>query len=242
MDFNLNIDAKELVVLTDKLERTHKSALPVSVRGALDDAAFEAKTKHVEKEFAGQFTIRKKGFIKSHTHVNKSPNTFDVKKMESHMGVLQGKSSAGDELKVQELGGTLKHRDYIPLPGPSGGEGARASGSYGKRVSKRYYLTKIKPEQGKPVYKQQAFIRAAFKGGEGSFILFGKVLLEIRKLKKPSRDKLHIKAKPLYSYEENRTVNLRERPFIRPAGEKASDSIPEHFIQRAKKQFEKYKI
>jgi len=234
MAFSININDDELVGLTNKLEKTHKSAMPVAVKQTLNDAAFEAKTKHLPGTFNKQFTVRKKGFIKSHTKVNKSKNTFDIRKMEAEMGVIKGKSRAGDELQYQELGGTLKDKDYIPLPG------ARVSGSQAKTVSKRYYMNRIRPDKKKPVFKQQAFIRAAFAAGEKGYIVFGEVLLQIRKLKKPSKDSIFIKTKALYSYEKGRTISLSPSQFIRPAGEMAAKNIPQHFRKRAQQRFEKY--
>ncbi len=241
MGYILNIDDSENVALTNKLEKLHKSAMPVAVRGTLNDLAFEAKKKHLPRTFEKAFTVRKKGFVNSHSRVNKSPNTFKLSEMEAEMGIVQGKSDAGDELKKQEFGGQIKGRDYIPLPGPSGGKGkARTSGSYGKTVSKRYYLTRIEPEKHKPVFKQQGFIRAAFAAGVGEFLRFGEVLLEIKKLSKPSRDHVFIKAEPIYSYEQGRSITLDKRPFIQPAGVLAQKSTNKIFREQAKKRFEKY--
>jgi hypothetical protein len=234
MSLQLNINSDKLVSLANKLEKTHKSALPVAVRQSLNDAAFEAKKKHVRKTFDKQFIVRKKGFIGSHTRVNKSKNTFNVNEMQSEMGVIKGKSEAGDELKYQELGGTIKDRDYIPLPG------ARVSQSQAKTVSKRHYLNRIEPQKNKPVFKQQNFIRAAFAAGEKGYLVFGEVLIQIRKIKKPSRNSVFIKAVPVYSYEKNRTIRLKPAPFIEPAGELAMKDIPKHFRERAKQRFQKY--
>ncbi len=241
MGYSLNIDASENVELTNRLEKLHKSAMPVAVRGTLNDLAFEAKKKHLPKTAEKAFTVRKKGFFSSHSRVNKSPNTFKLNEMQAEMGIVQGKSDAGDEMKKQEFGGQIKGRDYIPLPGPTGTGGrARTSGSYGKTVSKRYYLKRIEPEKHKPVFKQQGFIRAAFAAGKGGFLRFGEVIVEIRKLKKPSRDSVFIKAEPVYAFEEGRTVNLEPRPFIKPAGEKAQLSANELYIKQAERRFEKY--
>ncbi|MBL4809315.1 MAG: hypothetical protein JKY43_04565, partial [Phycisphaerales bacterium] len=43
VEFNVNTDA--VVSLTNKLEKLHKSAFPVAVRGTLNSAAFDVKQK-----------------------------------------------------------------------------------------------------------------------------------------------------------------------------------------------------
>jgi len=232
--FDVNTD--EAVKLANKLEKVHKSALPVAVRATLNDAAFEAKQKHVEKTFASKFTTRKKSFIRSHTSVNKVSNTFNINQMQSEMGVIKGKSNAGDELNKQEFGGTVKNRDFIPM-NPS-----RVSKSQSKLVSKRFYLKNIKSKNKgrKPIFKDQGFIKAAFKAGKNGFVLFENVLLHIRTIKKQGNSNLFIKADPLYSYEKGRSVSLQKAPFIGPAGLKASSNMGVFFKKNAEKQIKKY--
>jgi len=74
--FNINTD--KVVSLTNKLEKLHKSAMPVAVRMTLNDAAFDMKQIQIGRQFKGQFTIRKKNFIRSHTVAVKSKNTFRI--------------------------------------------------------------------------------------------------------------------------------------------------------------------
>jgi len=228
--FNVNTD--EVVKLSNKLEKLHKSALPIAVRGTLNDVAFEAKQKFVEKEFNKQFIIRKRNFIKAHTIVNKSINTFNVNQMQSEMGVIKGKSQAGDELDVQEFGGVIKKREFIPM-NPS-----RASKSPSKLISKRFYLQNIKAKKDKPIFKNQDFIRAAFKVGKNGFLLFENILIQIRNITK--KNGLFIKMEPLYSYEKGRSITLKKSPFIEPSGLKASKNMNNIFYENAQKQFDKY--
>ena len=144
MGNTLNVNNNDVIALTNKLEKLHKSAFPVAIRSTLNDVAIISKSEIVEKEFDQQFVVRKKNFIKSHTWVNKSPNTFNVNQMVSEMGVLKGKSQAGDELITQEFGGTVKKRDYIPTPK------ARVSKSPTKLIQRPNYRTKLKQRNTRP--------------------------------------------------------------------------------------------
>lgn len=228
-----NINAKEVVAYTNKLERLHRSALPVSIRGALNEAAFQSKTKYVPEIFDRNFIERKKNFIRSHSAFNRSPNTFDVKKMVSEVGIIKGKSTSGDELVNQEFGGTIRNREFIPM------DPARVGNNKLKLVSKKFYLKNIKPKRDKMRTKDQEFIRAAFKAGKGGFVRYDDLLFEIKTIKKQKGDKLFIKANPIYSFKENRSVTIKKMPFLLPAAQKAALKIPEYYIQQAERRLNK---
>lgn len=132
----IDINAKEVVAFTNKLERMHRSALPIAVRGTLNDAAFDHRQESI-KQFKSNFIIRKQRFIDSHMKVNKSQNTFDISKMSSETGVQKGKSDSGDELEKQEYGGFAFKRN-IPTTE------TRINESMRNLVSKRYYYEKYK--------------------------------------------------------------------------------------------------
>jgi len=229
--FDVNTD--EVIRLSNRLEKLHRSALPIAVRGTLNDAAFEAKQKHVEKTFDKQFTIRKSNFIRSHTIVNKSINTFNINQMVSEMGVIKGKSSAGDELDKQEFGGTVSNRSFIPM------DTARASKSHTKLVSKKFYLKNIKGKR-RQMFKNQEFIKAAFKVGINGYVLFNNVLFQVKKLVKRGRNTLFIKLNPLYSFKKGRSINLKRSPFIEPAGLLAAKNMGNLFAKNAQRQINKY--
>jgi hypothetical protein len=234
MPKQFNINTSEVVAFTNRLEKMHRSALPVSVRGALNDAAFDMKQNQIGRTFDSQFIVRKKTFIRAHTAVNKSKNTFKLSEMQSEAGVIKGKSKAGDQLEIQEIGGIIGNREYIPM------DTARIGKNKKKLVSRRFYLKNIKPrKEGQKNQLNQDFIKAAFKVGKGGFIRYDDIVYEIRSIKKPSRSKIFIKSNPIYSFKNNRSVSISSAPFIKPAGEISLKKIPEFFIKQAKRRLKK---
>lgn len=223
---NFDINTKEVVQLTNKLEKIHRSAMPVAVRQTLNDAAFLAKTDYVEKEFDKQFIVKKRNFIKSHTVVNKSPNTFNVNQMASEMGVVKGKSQAGDELDTQEYGGTVKKRDYIPTPK------ARVSKSPRKLISRPNYRVKMKQRNKRPKKNYEEFSKAAYYWGKNAIILFKKTLVKIKSIATDGK----ITFINLYSYKSGRSISIKRKPFIGPSGVKAAKHIPDLFYKNGQKQ------
>jgi hypothetical protein len=154
--------------------------------------------------------------------------------MVSSCGVIKGKSKAGDQLIKQEFGGSIKNREFIPT------KEARVSQSPKRVVSKRYYLKNIKPKKGKKIHQNQEFIKAAFKVGKGGFVRYNNILFEIRVLRKPSRNSIFIKTKPVYSVKPGRTIKLKARPFLLPAGKKSANKMGHFYFKNAESRFKKY--
>ena len=232
MAATFNINQEELIKFTKKLGKLHRSALPVAVRQTLNDVAFEAK-KEVPKIFGNKFTVRKKTFIKAHTSVIKSKNTFDLKKMVTQIGVIKGKSKAGDNLEQQERGGTIKNRDFIPLAS------ARVGKSENKLISKRAYLTNIRGKAAQKAFQNNDFRKAAIRAGRKGSVIFNNLLIRIDAIVKTGRNKLFIKTIALYDYKNNRSVNIKKTPFIAPAAKKASRKIPILFKNNAEKRIKR---
>lgn len=225
-----NINNADVVGLTNRLEKIHKSAMPVSVRGALNDAAFDMKKNQLGKTFDSSFTIRKKTFIRSHSAFNRSKNTFNINEMSSEAGIIKDKSKSGNELEIQETGGIVGDRDYIPL------SASRINKSSLKLVSKRFYLQNIKP-RGKKVKKNE-FVRAAFRAKRGGFIQHKGFVFRINKIKKEG-NRLNIDSERLYLFQNNRSIDLSATHFVEKAGELSLKKIPEFFLKQAKRRLNK---
>lgn len=228
MEQAFNIDLSEIVKLTNKLEKLHRSALPIAIRSTLNDAAFDAKQIQVINTSKEQFTIRKKTFIKSHTTANKCKNTFDIRQMESSMGVIKGKSDSGDKLKIQELGGKISNRDAIPT------NEARVGRNANKLVSKKYYLQNLKTK-GKKLNKPRDIMKAAAAAGKGGIIRYGNTLAEIKQFR---RDR-GVKLKKIYALGNGRSVQIKKAPFISNAGHLSSKKINRFYRRNALRRIKK---
>lgn len=213
MSFQLKIDTSELKQLARKLQSVHKSALPIAVRGSLNDAAFDMKQNTMPSKFNDQFTIRKPSFLKAHSTVVKSNNTFDVNKMQSECGIIKGKSKAGDDLKIQEFGGEIKGKGIVPKAA------VRISQDIKKLVSKTYYYTKFKSVKKGQVQRNK----------KKTIIKTDKALIQYE-----AGGKFTL----LYSLVNSKKYQKRE--FVKPAGLLSSKKLPEFFIAQAKRQVEKY--
>jgi hypothetical protein len=187
------------------------------VRGALNDAAFDMKKKTLGREFSDNFTIRRPTFIRSHTSVNKSPNTFDINKMESSAGIIQGKSFAGDQLELQEKGGSISDRDVPTLETRGGDKASKQKAMFWFRKFKDKSLGQFPAQKGKKVKRR---VKRTFVKTKSSLLMVEK----------------GGKWKTLY---HSSNVRIPKKPFVGPAGEASSKLIAGFYVKQAERRIKK---
>jgi len=229
MQKTFNINSTAMVALTNRLEKINSVAMPLAVRGMLNDLAFDMKQKTIPDAFENRFTIRKKNFIKVGTSVVKVANTKNISKMQSSAGL----NNRGKRLEEQEEGATVQNRTYIPLPG------ARVGENQNRLVSKRFWLNNIKPKQNKPIFKNQELVKAAFQVGKGGVLAYNDIIFEVRTI--TNKPRFFMKLSPIYSYKEGRSVRLEKKPFMEPASEKTYNKADDFYTKNANYQFNRLK-
>jgi len=235
MKHTFNINTDEFVELTNRLEKLNKSAMPITVRGTLNDLAFDMKKNELFKSFDNQFIIRKKSFIRSQTGINKCKNTFDIQQMTAKVGVLSS-SKSKEGLRAQEIGGNAPRTDYLPYRNNKGKTPARISSSHEKRISKNKKVSEltdvIKITGGRNPFKNKKFRRAAFKGGKGTYINYNGFVGQIKKVKTRPLD---INFEVLYKLDKNKKVQIDKAPWLSPASAKSYKKVLKLFKERAKR-------
>ena len=204
-----SVDTTEMREFKRKLDKISRSAFPVSVRKTLNETAYQMRTKTLPQSFKDEFTVRRPNFIKHVSGFTKCQNTFNVNSMVSEAGILEGKSLAGDRLELQERGGMINNRT-VPFADRSGNSPSRKSESAENVQSPIYYARKFKDLKKGVITKNKA--RTIFKtDNAGMMILAGGIWKTL--------------------YLENRSVKLKKRRFVEPAGEVAAFKMPQTFIK-----------
>ena len=222
--FNINMDAA--VVMTNKLEKLHRSALPVAVRETLNSAAFDVKQRSLLQTTSKTFEQRKKTFFKAKSRVVKAKG-FNVKTMHSTIGFIDGdKNQAVDDLEKQERGGHIKGRSFIPM------DTARISNSLKKNVRKKARITNIRNIDR--IKKKKDFHRVVNRVGVSGHIIYKKTLFEIKKI---NRGK--IKLKPLFSFQKGRAAKIKSTHFMKRSQSQSARLIPRFFNIEGKKQIKR---
>jgi hypothetical protein len=249
MQLNVNTDAT--VILTNKLEKLHKSAFPVAVRSTLNSAAKDMKKDTILKSAKDNFTQRKPSFFKKFSRIEYA-NGFDVKTMSSAVG-FTGESQAVDDLEKQEHGGQIGSRDYTPWDEARGGSNNKSvkiinaleNIPKGDIIDAKYVKFKKSNRN-----KKQKFVRAALMAkklhGQNAYVL-GNVWRGRQTLSRIDSistnlltRNIEIKRTPLYSFKEGRSVKVKGNQFMKRASYETSLKINDFYIENARKQFKKY--
>lgn len=240
--FRLNINTDELVSYTNKLEKLHRSALPVAIRGTLNDVAFEMKKTTLLKSAHHEFKERQPNFFKANSKAEPAKG-FSIPEMVSEVGMVSSglhspnTNYAVRDLEQQEIGGEIGGRSFKPLPG------ARKGGSGNVRPNVRIStLLKagniIDSRDSAGANKIQQFIRASIHAGKGGYVFGGKILWRVKSIKRVGRNTIFKKEK-LYSFTKSGTAHVHATGFMRKAAEAVVPEISFYFKLQAEKQFNK---
>ncbi len=233
----LNVNTDEVVRYSNKLEKLHRSAFPVAIRGTLNNAAFDVKKNTMPASAEKEFTIRRKNFFKANSRVNMAKG-FNIRTMQAIIGFI-GTQQAVENLEQQEKGGTIGGRAFVPLDNARGGSNARPVRPSNRlsRISNIVNASKVRGNS-----KRQRFVKAAIKAGVGGFVIGNnklKILWKITGLTKIG-DRLKINKQRLYSYVPGRKVKIDEPTnFMKKATLKTGKKLEGFYIKQAKKQIEK---
>lgn len=236
---SLNVNADALVKYANALEKIKKSALPVAVRGALNNAAFDVKQNTMPAKAAATFVQRSPKFFIANSKVQMAAG-FEISKMTATVGFVENKlvnqstNFAVKDLQQQEDSGQIKGRAFIPTLFARKGNNQRGL------VKPNLQLRKIKNsivDASKIAGNndRQKYILAAKSAGVGGFVLYKNMLYKVKSLKAKSK----VERIPIYSVKKSRSVNVHATGFMRTASVDSSRKLEGYFVEQAKKQIEK---
>ncbi len=235
----INIDSKELIVFTNKLDKIHRAALPNAIRNTLNSAAFDVKTNTMPESADDTFVNRKPNFFKANSRVETAKG-FSIKDMESVVGFTSKNSTsdnAVDDLEEQEYGGTIEGRSFIPMDTARGGNNSKPVRP-GNRLSKVKNIVNSNTIAG--TNPKQQFIHAVSKAGKGGYVIGNNTKKTLFRVDDYDPVSKKFKLKALFSYSKGRDVKVKETKFMRKASLKTAEKLDDFYIKHAEKQIEKY--
>lgn len=263
MYFNINTNSS--VVFTNKLEKLHRSALPVAVRGTLNDMVFDVKTKTMPASSFAEFEHREKNFFKANSKFAQAQG-FNIKSMEASVGFYENKlknqstNFAVKDLEQQESGGNIEHKAFIPMKAArKGAKGiVRANARMDQIGDHVIDAKKVRSISGHSApnllntVRKQKLIRAAIKAhrvwGNSAYVLgnpnaAGRQTLfkveDVYSLNTDKNRKLHIKLTALYNVKKGRSVNVQKTGFMHEASINTVKKSDDFYINQALKQLRK---
>ena len=246
--FRFDINSKEVVQLTAKLERLNATIMPKVVASTLNELAFDMKKKQIPKSAKIAFINRKPNFFDVFSKFTKT-KIGSINTMQSEAGMIDGKRAALKNMDNQEDGEDINN-DLIAR------DNIRVSNSRSKMVRSVYSLENIPKVSSlidaskvKARNANQRYVKAAFMArklhGNNAYILGNiyKGRQTLSKIGAMSSDfktrKLNIERTPLYSFKKNRSVPVKSKGFINRAGFESGLKVDFIYITNARRQFDK---
>lgn len=236
-----------------RLKTLHRSALPLAIRGTLNDAVYDVKTKTMPEK-AKVFKKRQPNFFKANSKFEKATG-FNVKNMKATVGFYENKlvdastNYAVKDLEEQELGGKIDKKTFIAQKGARvGNKQVRNDLRRNKLKQSTFFKTSSSGKVGKNGFSnnislKQQFIRAAIyaksKFSKNAFVLNKKTLFRIDSAIRGRRRDLDFRVTPIYSYKKGRSINVKAHHFMKRASIETGTNLASFFIKQAEKQFAK---
>jgi hypothetical protein len=240
----LFINSTNLQDYTKKLEKLHKSALPVAIRETLNDCAKDMKTKSLIKFSSSEFINRTSNFFKANSSFERAEG-FNIESMKAVVGMTDNNLKGSDNYAVkdlvqQESGGNINKRSFIPM------KDARVSSNPNKLVRAVNRLksirTIVKESSIKGSNSKQKFVKSVYMADKGGFVLTDigskETLFRVNSVNNTKDKKFKLTA--LYSFQKNRSVRVPAHHFIEKSGNMSHKKIDEFYIERAERAFRKY--
>lgn len=242
MQLNINTDA--CVVMTNKLEKLHKSAFPSAVRGSLNRAAFDVKKDTLLKHADEEFVKRQPNFFRAFSKVDMATG-FNVNSMEATVGMTPqglkgGNNHAVSDLEQQERGGTIEGRKFIPM------DSARVGNSANRNVRPMNRISNIKniisAKNNKSKTEKGRFLKSVFAANSGGYVLSElhkgrQILWRIDSISSSARHKrLIVKKTPLYTYDQTRDVKVKPTHFMQEASLESASKIERFYNEEGERQ------
>lgn len=231
----LEFKSDKLVAYSLKLAKIHRAALPNAIRFSLTDAAKDVKFRTLKKHANIQFDVSQQAFFRAFSGY-KPAKGFSIDKMSSVAGMIKGnpknsKSVASTEIAQQQIAGIVHNKSYIKSSIPN----KVSNSAYRKARTQRPFIV----EDG------MRYVKKAFDAQKANKPLLVKknkkgVLVKVGKISK-AKGKIKIKTKPIASYKEDRSIDLKkQKPFVNNAAVESGKLLNTFFIKNAKKQIQRY--
>lgn len=242
-----NVNTQACVVLVNKLEQLHKSAFPLAVRGTLNAAAFDVKTRTLDLSATNNFIRRSPTFFKRFSGVNRATG-WNIEAMHAEVGMTAeggGESelaarTAVANMVVQEDGGKITDGlEYL--------NAARISGSAGNLVASNKRWKKANVVNGsfkrggttKSRMIAAAYVAMNEKKLQVVMIHGRKFYRQVTAISKNAKGKIKITSKLVYAIRNGSQKAITATHFSREAAMMTVPKIPMFFNVEAQKQIDR---
>lgn len=240
--FNVNTQAS--VAMVERLKQLHRSGYPLAIRGTLNAAAFDVKTRTLDDSATQNFIRRSPTFFKRFSGVNRAQG-FEINSMRATVGMTAGAGAGAARAQTaihnmakQESGGKITEGlDYLAA--------ARTSRDLDRPVStnKRFDRTnivrgKFKRAGTNTKSRKVAAAYVALREDKYQKVKIGQrnFYRQVTSINKTKKGRVKIKSRLIYVSRSGSIAPVKATHFSREAAERTQPRIPQFFNVEAQKQ------
>lgn len=236
----IKIKSDELAIIANKLDRMHKSDLPIAVRSTLNEMAFRMKKKEIADSAKREFDYKRTNIVQNLTRFEKAKG-FDIARMKSKAGITEQprRQKVARGLAAQEKGGKLQGKSTPTLK-------ARG-GSASSKVRKANRMQSNRMVDARNARRQNFIAAAAIAKKNNQFLLVstnsGSVdaVARVSRFTRKKRGNPNIKLRWMYSIHHNdKSISpSNTRKFMKKAYIRTMNDFHAEFIRQANKRLKK---
>lgn len=233
----LRIQADDIAIMANNLDRIHRSAFPVAVRNTLNNMAYKMQQKEIAKSAENFFDYKRTNIVRNLSRFSKAQG-FDVKRMQSRAGIVPKprREKVASGLAAQEFGGKVEGKSVPTL---------RARG--GSVSSKVRQLNRLGSNKGivdARHHKRERFVARAWIAYRHKKLLMTKsnysqvfVLARVGHFNRRRGQNPEIGLNWLYSvHDKGKEIRRqRKKPFVKEAYIKTMNGFSKEFVKQAEK-------
>ena len=244
-NFQLNVNTDAAIILTAKLERMHRSAMPSAIRSTLNDAAFAMKEKEILDSAKINMKVKNPTFFKRFTGLKRA-NGFNVNSMYSEVGFLdRGQKSAtkaiNKGMESNEFGGQDNDGGmYIGKSRNAKGLVKRNARFDKSKVTRGYRSSNIRTKKSNNNFMGRIF--ASIQENKSVFInsKSGRFLVKAISVERGGKDKkAKIKVDFLMRHRKQHIAKAKATHFNQEAALKTQKQMDNFYKKNAEFQFSK---
>lgn len=236
----IRIKSDELAIIANKLERNHKSDLPIAIRSTLNEMAFRMKKSEIAQSAKKEFDYKRTNIVQNLTRFEKATG-FNIARMKSKAGITEQprRQKVARGLATQEVGGKLESKATPTLKS--------RGGSASSKVRKSNRMQSNRMVDARNAKRQNFIAAAAIAKKNNAFLLVstnsGSVdaVARVSRFTRKKRGNPNIKLRWMYSIRHsNKTISpSKTRKFVKKAYLQTMNDFHTEFIRQANKRLKR---
>ena len=200
----IKIKSNDIAIMANRIDRMHKSDLPIAVRSTLNNMAFRMQKTEIAKSAERTFDYKRTNVVRNLSYATKATG-FDIKRMRSISGIreLPNRQRVARGLAAQEVGGRIEGKSTPKL-------GARG-GSPSNKVRRANKLSSNNTINARNKRRNKYIATAVMAKQTGSFLIIatrsGSAVARVSRITRKKNGAINIRLRWMYQlHDDNKEI------------------------------------